>query len=73
MLMPAFSFEKISPPPLDTAATATVVKTDQKSYITGRKKLRGVIVQVLDRIAEARARRSPNKHQPAPLAEQSNG
>ena len=44
--MPAFSFEKISPPvrrgPLPPIA----------------KKQRGVIVQILDRLVEARARRA---------------
>jgi hypothetical protein len=49
--MPAFTFEKISPPAPQgsippVAATAVV------------RKPRGVIVQMLDRIVEARARRS---------------
>jgi hypothetical protein len=60
--MPAFSFEKLSPPAPGAAATLTPEKTSEK---TGEKtsakadeKPRGVIVQVLDRIAGARARRS---------------
>ncbi len=51
MLMPGFSFEKISPPERRAAATPTADNASSK-------KPRGVIVQVLDRIAEARARRS---------------
>jgi hypothetical protein len=47
--MPAFSFEKISPPARRTAAPAA------------NKKQRGVIVQMLDRLAEARAKRSLRK------------
>ena len=44
--MPAFTFEKISPPVKRTAVTPVA-----------NKKQRGVIVQVLDRLAEARVRR----------------
>jgi hypothetical protein len=58
ILMPAFSFEKLSPPAPGAAATPTPKKTDGKTPETADKKPRGVIVQVLDRIAEARARRS---------------
>jgi hypothetical protein len=62
ILMPAFSFEKLSPPPSVAAATSTPNKpdriSDRKTSETADKKPRGVIVQVLDRIAEARARRS---------------
>ena len=45
--MPAFSFEKISPP--DDRGTIPPV---------ANKKQRGVIVQMLDRFAEARVRRT---------------
>lgn len=45
--MPAFSFEKISPP-ADRGPTPPVVN----------KKQRGVIVQMLDRFAEARVKRT---------------
>lgn len=45
--MPAFTFEKISPP-ANRAAVSPVAN----------KKQRGVIVQVLDRLAEARVKRS---------------
>jgi hypothetical protein len=58
MLMPAFSFEKISPPARAAAATPTP------------KKQRGLIDQVLDRIAGARGKRSPQKDPPAPSAQQ---
>jgi hypothetical protein len=48
--MPAFTFEKISPPapraPIPPVATAVV------------RKPRGVIVQMLDRFVEARVRRT---------------
>lgn len=45
--MPAFTFEKISPPANRTAVTPVA-----------NKKQRGVLVQVLDRLAEARLKRS---------------
>ena len=48
--MPAFSFEKISPP-VRRAASAPVAN----------KKQRGVIVQMLDRLVEARAKRALRK------------
>ena len=47
--MPAFSFEKISAPVRRTVAPAA------------NKKQRGVIVQMLDRLVEARAKRSLRK------------
>ena len=53
--MPAFSFEKISPP------VASVSKTPAE------KKQRGVIVQFLDRFVEGRGKRIP-KNQPSPPA-----
>jgi len=45
--MPAFSFEKISPPVARVAKTPAV------------KKPRGVIVQILDRLVESRGKRIP--------------
>jgi hypothetical protein len=51
--MPAFTFEKIAPPsggPVRSAATSAASSTT--------KKQRGVIVQILDRFAETRAKRS---------------
>jgi hypothetical protein len=45
--MPAFTFEKISPP-VERGPVAPVAN----------KKQRGVIIQVLDRLAEARVKRS---------------
>ena len=63
--MPAFTFEKISPPPpTDRGPTPPVAN----------KKQRGVIVQMLDRFAEARVKRTlrgekgviaRNDHKPA--------
>ena len=44
--MPAFTFEKISPP----ACRDPILPVD--------KKQRGVIIQILDRIVEARVRRT---------------
>ena len=52
--MPAFSFEKISPPVRRSAAPAA------------DKKQRGVIVQILDRFAEVRVKRSLRKGGSAP-------
>ena len=45
--MPAFSFEKISPPVRQTPISPVA-----------NKKQRGVIVQMLDRFAEARVKRT---------------
>jgi hypothetical protein len=50
--MPAFSFEKISPPARRAPAAATP------------KKPRGLISQMIDRVAERRARRA-SQNQPA--------
>jgi hypothetical protein len=47
--MPAFSFEKISPPDRRVAKSPA------------EKKPRGVIVQILDRFAAKRARRTPKE------------
>jgi hypothetical protein len=47
--MPAFTFEKISPPALRTPAA------------TAPKKPRGLISQMIDRFAERRARRALHK------------
>ncbi|WP_065752694.1 hypothetical protein [Bradyrhizobium paxllaeri] len=46
--MPAFMFEKITPPPVDRSPVPPVAN----------KKQRGVIVQILDRFAEKRVKRS---------------
>jgi hypothetical protein len=48
--MPAFSFEKISPPVRRVPAAPVA-----------NKKQRGVIVQILDRFAEARVKRGLRK------------
>ena len=53
--MPAFSFEKISSPEPSAANTAA------------EKKQRGVIVQILDRLAERRGRRSRKGDQSTPV------
>jgi len=49
--MPAFTFEKISPP----APRGTIPPVAASAVV---RKQRGVIVQMLDRFAEARVRRS---------------
>ena len=48
--MPAFTFEKISPPARRVPAAPVA-----------NKKQRGVIVQILDRFAEARVKRGQRK------------
>ncbi|MBR0697118.1 hypothetical protein [Bradyrhizobium lablabi] len=48
--MPAFSFEKISPPPVHRGPVAPI-----------EQKQRGVIVQILGRFVEARAKRALRK------------
>jgi len=52
--MPAFTFEKISPP--GERAPVTPV---------ANKKQRGVIVQMLDRFAEARVKKSKEEQRPS--------
>ena len=47
--MPAFTFEKITPPPTTRGPIAPIVV-----------KKRGVIVKILDRFVEARVKRSKN-------------
>jgi hypothetical protein len=47
--MPAFTFEKISPPPAHDSVAAPVLPIE--------KKPRGVIVQILGRFVEARVQR----------------
>jgi hypothetical protein len=56
--MPAFSFEKISPP----------VRRGPVPAIA--KKQRGVIVQILDRFVETRVKRTLRKDKGAPRPEQ---
>ncbi len=56
--MPVFTFEKISPPVRRGAAPTTDSESD--------KKPRGVIIQLLDRIVEGRAKRS--KHHGSVIA-----
>ena len=51
--MPAFTFEKISPPvsgPVSSAAKGSVPSTAEKQ--------RGVMVQILDRFVETRVKRT---------------
>ena len=52
--MPAFTFEKISPP--GERAPVTPV---------ANKKQRGVIIQILDRFAEARVKQSKEEKRPS--------
>ena len=52
--MPAFSFEKISPPPRRVSSTPA-------------EKKRGVIVQILDRLVERRGKRGPERDPAAPV------
>jgi hypothetical protein len=51
--MPAFTFEKISPPANRASGSAPASVPP-----VANKKQRGVLVQVLDRLAEARVKRS---------------
>ncbi len=54
--MPAFSFEKISPP----VRGGPIAPIEQKQ--------RGVIVQMLDRFVEARVRRTLKRDKPADVS-----
>ena len=55
--MPAFTFEKISPP-------------DRRGPVppVANKKQRGVIVQMLDRFVEARVKRTMREEEPGVIA-----
>ncbi|MES1150002.1 MAG: hypothetical protein ABUL53_12550 [Bradyrhizobium guangdongense] len=55
--MPAFTFEKISPP-------------DRRGPVppVANKKQRGVIVQMLDRFVEARVKRTRQEQEPGVIA-----
>ena len=59
--MPAFTFEKISPPA--SGPVASVAKGVGPSTV---KKQRGVIVQILDRFVETRVRRSLTEEKGVP-------
>lgn len=52
--MPVFTFEKISPP-TDGGPVPVTAKSNAKN---NAKKQRGLIVQILDRFAEARVKKS---------------
>jgi hypothetical protein len=59
--MPAFMFEKISPPaggPVSSVANGSAPST--------AKKQRGVIVQILDRFVETRVKRASREDKGAP-------
>jgi hypothetical protein len=52
--MPAFTFEKI-PPPAKRGPVGSIAKNQSKKHAG---KQRGLIVQILDRFAEARVKKS---------------
>ena len=52
--MPAFTFEKISPP-AKRGPVAPIVKTQSKQH---SRTQRGLIIQILDRFVEMRTKRS---------------
>jgi hypothetical protein len=57
--MPAFTFEKISPPvggPVSSVASVSSVANG--SVPSTAKKQRGVIIQILDRLVETRVKRT---------------
>ena len=51
--MPAFTFEKLAPPADRAPPMLTTL-----SLVTVKKKRRGVIIQILDRLTEAKLERS---------------
>ena len=59
--MPAFTFEKISPPG-ERGPAPSVAKP------VANKKQRGVIIQMLDRFAEARVKRTQREKQKGVIA-----
>jgi hypothetical protein len=56
--MPAFTFEKISPPAGGPVASVGDGSSSSGSGPSTAKKQRGVIVQILDRLVETRAKRT---------------
>ena len=61
--MPAFMFEKISPP---AGGPASSVANANGSGPSTAKKQRGVIVQILDRFVETRVKRASREDKGAP-------
>jgi hypothetical protein len=55
--MPAFTFEKISPP-TDRGSVQPTANSNTTTNNNSTKKQRRLIVQILDRLAEARVRKS---------------
>jgi hypothetical protein len=57
--MPAFTFEKISPPAGGPVSSVASVSSVAKGSVpTTGKKQRGVIIQILDRFVETRVKRT---------------
>ncbi len=56
--MPAFTFEKISPPSSGPVSSGPVLSVAKGVGPSTAKKQRGVIVQIIDRFIETRVRRS---------------
>jgi hypothetical protein len=56
--MPAFMFEKISPPAGGPVSSVGNGSSNSGSGPSTAKKQRGVIVQILDRFVETRAKRT---------------
>jgi hypothetical protein len=56
--MPAFTFEKISPPVSGPVSSGTASSMASGSVPSGAEKQRGVMVQILDRFVETRVKRT---------------
>jgi len=56
--MPAFTFEKISPPTERGSVQPNAKSNTNNNSTNSTKKQRKLIVQILDRLAEARVRKS---------------
>jgi hypothetical protein len=60
--MPAFTFEKIAPPADGSDPSVASAPVAHGTVPSIAKKQRGVIVQILDRFVEPRAKRTPYMH-----------
>jgi hypothetical protein len=61
--MPAFMFEKISPPAGGPASSVANGSVHSGSSPSTAKKQRGVIVQILDRFVETRVKRTSREEE----------
>jgi hypothetical protein len=64
--MPAFTFEKISPPSSGPVSSGPVLSVAKGVGPSTAKKPRGVIVQIIDRFVETRVKRNLTEEKSIP-------